>query len=95
MSLQLAKLSRSLVRFSGSGARRANGRHARSRLLQIIKRLEEIGADFRSLTEAIDTTTPVGRMFTEVLGSFADYAKRGIMQSHNAKIVMWPCLSVM
>src|SRR5215471_12611666 len=33
-----------------------------SDLLQILKRLEEVGAGFRSLTESIDTTTAVGRM---------------------------------
>jgi DNA invertase Pin-like site-specific DNA recombinase len=31
-------------------------------LLQILEKLEEAGAGFRSLTEAIDTTTPVARM---------------------------------
>jgi len=27
----------------------------------MIERIEQIGASFRSLTEAIDTTTPAGR----------------------------------
>jgi len=51
-----------------------------SDLLQIIKRLEEIGAGFRSLTEAIDTTTPVGRMLTQVLGSFAEFEREMIRE---------------
>ena len=51
-----------------------------SDLLQIIKRLEEIGAGFRSLTEAIDTTTPLGRMLTQVLGSFAEFEREMIRE---------------
>jgi DNA invertase Pin-like site-specific DNA recombinase len=30
-------------------------------LLRIIERIEEKGAQFRSLTESLDTTTPAGR----------------------------------
>ena len=42
-------------------------------MLQILKRLEEVSAGFRSLTETIDTTTSVGRMLMQVLGSFAEF----------------------
>jgi DNA invertase Pin-like site-specific DNA recombinase len=51
-----------------------------SDLLQILKKLEEIGCGFRSLTEAIDTTTPVGRMLTQVLGSFAEFERAMIRE---------------
>jgi DNA invertase Pin-like site-specific DNA recombinase len=51
-----------------------------SDLLQILKRLEGIGAGFRSLTEAIDTTTPVGRMLTQILGSFAEFERQMIRE---------------
>jgi DNA invertase Pin-like site-specific DNA recombinase len=51
-----------------------------SDLLQIIKRLEEIGAGFQSLTEAIDTTTPVGGMLTQLLGSFAEFEREMIRE---------------
>src|SRR4030081_383773 len=44
-------------------------------LLRILKTLEEAGAGFRSLTETIDTTTPVGRMLMQVLGSFAEFER--------------------
>jgi DNA invertase Pin-like site-specific DNA recombinase len=37
-------------------------------------------AGFRSLTEAIDTTTPVGRMLTQVLGSFAEFERELIRE---------------
>lgn len=46
-----------------------------SDLLRILKALEDAGAGFRSLTESIDTTTPVGRMLMQVLGSFAEFER--------------------
>jgi len=51
-----------------------------SDLLQILKRLEEVGAGFRSLTEAIDTTTAVGRMLMQILGSFAEFEREMIRE---------------
>jgi DNA invertase Pin-like site-specific DNA recombinase len=51
-----------------------------SDLLQILKRLEEVGAGFRSLTEAIDTTSAVGRMLVQVLGSFAEFEREMIRE---------------
>jgi DNA invertase Pin-like site-specific DNA recombinase len=44
-------------------------------LLSILKKIEEAGAAFRSLTEAIDTSTPVGKMLLGVLGSFAQFER--------------------
>lgn len=44
-------------------------------LLSILKKIEEAGATFRSLTEAIDTSTPVGKMLLGVLGSFAQFER--------------------
>jgi DNA invertase Pin-like site-specific DNA recombinase len=41
------------------------------------------------LTEAIDTTTPAGRMMMQMVGAFADYAKRAIMQSDSAEVALW------
>lgn len=49
-------------------------------LLAIMARLEIAGAGFRSLTEAIDTTTPVGRMLMQLLGSFAEFERAMIRQ---------------
>jgi DNA invertase Pin-like site-specific DNA recombinase len=51
-----------------------------SDLLQILKRLERVGAGFRSLTEAIDTTTAVGRMLMQMLGSFAEFEREMIRE---------------
>ena len=41
-------------------------------VLIIMKRLAEAKAGFRSLTEAIDTTTAAGRMMMQMVGSFAE-----------------------
>jgi DNA invertase Pin-like site-specific DNA recombinase len=51
-----------------------------SDMLQILKRLEEIGASFRSLTESIDTSTPAGRMMMQMLGSFAEFEREMIRE---------------
>jgi DNA invertase Pin-like site-specific DNA recombinase len=51
-----------------------------SDLLQILKKVEEIGACCLSLTESIDTTTAVGRMLIQVLGSFAEFERQMIRE---------------
>lgn len=38
-------------------------------------RLAESKAGFRSLTEAIDTTTPAGRMMMQMVGAFAEFER--------------------
>jgi DNA invertase Pin-like site-specific DNA recombinase len=44
-----------------------------------MERLGEAGAGFRSLTEAIDTTTPAGRMMMQMVGVFAEF-KRAMLK---------------
>jgi DNA invertase Pin-like site-specific DNA recombinase len=44
-------------------------------VLIIMERLAEASAGFRSLTEAIDTTTPAGRMMMQMVGAFAEYER--------------------
>src|SRR5713226_3865958 len=44
-------------------------------VLTIMERLAESKAGFRSLTEAIDTTTPAGRMMMQMVGSFAEFER--------------------
>jgi DNA invertase Pin-like site-specific DNA recombinase len=44
-------------------------------VLTIMERLAEAKAGFRSLTEAIDTTTPAGRMMMQMVGSFAKFER--------------------
>jgi DNA invertase Pin-like site-specific DNA recombinase len=44
-------------------------------VLMIMERLGELKAGFRSLTEAIDTTTPAGRMMMQMVGAFAEFER--------------------
>lgn len=46
--------------------------------LAIMERVEKTGAGFRSLTEAVDTTTPAGRMMAQMLGAFAEFEREMI-----------------
>src|ERR1700694_5176943 len=59
-------------------------------VLILMERLADAKVGFRSLTEAIDTTTPAGRMMMQMVGAFADNAERAIMQSHTAEVAMGP-----
>jgi len=44
-------------------------------LLSVLDHLEERSAGFRSLTESIETATPAGRLFVQMLGSFAEFER--------------------
>jgi DNA invertase Pin-like site-specific DNA recombinase len=44
-------------------------------LLLTLERIELAGASFLSLTEAIDTGTPAGRMMMQIVGSFAEFER--------------------
>ena len=41
-------------------------------LLSIMEKIDAAGAGFRSLTEAIDTTTPAGRMMMQMVGASSE-----------------------
>src|SRR5437667_12445699 len=58
----------------GARARGAVSRSLKD-VLHIMEKIEAAGAGFRSLTEAIDTTTPAGRMMMQMLGSFAEFER--------------------
>lgn len=49
-------------------------------LLQIVQRVVDAGAVFRSLTEPIDTGTPAGRMTLQLLGAFAEFERAMIRE---------------
>jgi DNA invertase Pin-like site-specific DNA recombinase len=40
-----------------------------------VDKLKEVGAGFKSLTEAIDTTTSMGEMIFHVVGAFAQFER--------------------
>jgi DNA invertase Pin-like site-specific DNA recombinase len=53
-------------------------------LLLILERIGGAGAGFRSLTEAIDTTVPAGRMMMQMLGAFAEYEREMVKERTQA-----------
>ena len=53
-------------------------------LLILMERIVEAGAGFRSLTEAIDTTTPAGRMMMQMVGAFAEFEREMIRERTRA-----------
>jgi len=53
-------------------------------LLVIIERIEKAGAGFKSLTEAIDTTTAAGRMMMQMVGAFAEFERAMIRERTKA-----------
>jgi DNA invertase Pin-like site-specific DNA recombinase len=53
-------------------------------LLFIMEKIESIGAGFKSLTEAIDTTNSAGRMMVQMLGSFAEFERAIIRERTRA-----------
>jgi DNA invertase Pin-like site-specific DNA recombinase len=44
-------------------------------LLILLEKVQVAGAGFQSATEAIDTTTPAGRMMMQIVGSFAEFER--------------------
>lgn len=51
-------------------------------LLGIVTRIEARGATFRSITEAIDTSSPAGRMMLAMLGAFSEF-ERGMIRERS------------
>jgi DNA invertase Pin-like site-specific DNA recombinase len=44
-------------------------------LLGILKKIEDAGAEFRSLGESIETQSPAGKMMMHMLGAFAEFER--------------------
>jgi DNA invertase Pin-like site-specific DNA recombinase len=53
-------------------------------LLHLMEKITEAGAGFRSLTEAVDTTTPAGRMLMQMVGAFAEFEREMIRERTRA-----------
>jgi DNA invertase Pin-like site-specific DNA recombinase len=51
-----------------------------------MERIQERRAGFRSLTEAIDTTTPAGRMMMQMVGSFAEFERAMLKERTQAGV---------
>jgi DNA invertase Pin-like site-specific DNA recombinase len=49
-------------------------------LLRILERMQLAGAEFKSLTEVIDTNSPAGRMMLQILGAFAEFEREMIRE---------------
>ena len=50
----------------------------------IMEKIESMGAGFKSLTEAIDTTAPAGRMMMQMVGNFAEFERAMIRERTKA-----------
>ncbi len=44
-------------------------------VLTLMEKIAQVGAGFLSLTEAIDTTSPGGRMLMQIVGTFAEFER--------------------
>ncbi|WP_374591304.1 recombinase family protein [Ciceribacter sp. RN22] len=53
-------------------------------LLHVLEQLDKVGAAFRSLTEAIETAGPAGRMMMQMLGSFAEFERAMVKERTQA-----------
>lgn len=53
-------------------------------LLAILERVDAARAGFRSLTEAVDTTVPAGRMLMQMLGAFAEFERAMVRERTSA-----------
>lgn len=49
-------------------------------LISALQEFRDLGVDFISHTQAIDTTTPMGRLFFHVIGSFAEFERDVIVE---------------
>jgi DNA invertase Pin-like site-specific DNA recombinase len=52
-------------------------------VLTLMEKIAQAGAGFRSLTEAIDTTSPGGRMMMQIVGTFAEFERAMLRERTN------------
>ncbi|EMB15072.1 recombinase family protein [Rhodopirellula europaea] len=53
-------------------------------LISLVEEFETLGVGFRSLTEAIDTTTPGGKLFFHIVGALAEFERNIISERTKA-----------
>jgi DNA invertase Pin-like site-specific DNA recombinase len=51
-----------------------------STLIAVLQEFSCLGVDFISYTQNIDTTTPMGRLFFHIIGSFAEFEREQIVE---------------
>lgn len=56
-------------------------------LLTLIEKFDRLGVGFRSLTEAVDTTTPAGKMMLQMIGVFAEFERSMIQERTRAGLI--------
>ncbi len=44
-------------------------------VLSLMEKIQQAGASFQSLTEAVETTSPGGRMLMQIVGAFAEFER--------------------
>jgi DNA invertase Pin-like site-specific DNA recombinase len=49
-------------------------------LVSALQEFNSLGVDFISYTQNIDTTTPMGKLFYHVIGSFAEFERELIVE---------------
>jgi len=60
----------------------ATDRFARSlsALVEALNHFNKLGIDFISYSQSIDTTTPMGRLFYNIIGSFSEFKRETIVE---------------
>ena len=53
-------------------------------VLHIMERIGDASAGFRSITEAVDTTTPAGRMMMQMVAAFAEFERAMVRERTSA-----------
>jgi DNA invertase Pin-like site-specific DNA recombinase len=53
-------------------------------LIDTLEEFNQLGIDFISYSQNIDTTTPMGRLFFNIIGSFSDFEREMIVERVNA-----------
>jgi len=57
-------------------------------VLHIMERIGDASAGFRSITEAIDTTTPAGRMMMQMVAAFAEFERAMVRERTSAGLAV-------
>jgi DNA invertase Pin-like site-specific DNA recombinase len=57
-----------------------------SDLLRVLERIKACGASIRSVTEPVDTDTPIGTLMVQQLGAFAQFERSIMRERCNAGI---------